>query len=419
MTTSARTTTPFFALARCLAWLAALLPAAALGAPPPGAPVVQIVELYEPDIDPRAQALTNALRDVVFDAGEFDLNTRTNLLLQLAVEAKCDTKAFGPELAEASDRGMTKPCLERIGKRIGAKAFFWGFLFKGEGGRGMVKLHLWQKGEDRAVALPYDDNRRRLAERLYRHLTQPGKVGDVRLVAEGGARRGELVVNGRPAGPFEGADVELTVPVGELVAEVRSGDKLLAQGRGQVAASGLATVRLEPVAEPTPPPETPRFDLAPGAGATRSTEGPSNTWQRPVGWTGVAAGAALIGVGVFGTLRASGLKDDFSSDRELAPYVSGLRQGADACDAADRNVASELAGAARPEDVRDHCSSLAFARTLRPIGFVGGGLLAVGGAVLLLTAPSSSPPPASGDVRWRFAPALGRSTAGGTLDLTW
>ncbi len=425
MTTSARTLFSL-ALACLFAWLAVSTPAVALGAPPPGAPVVQIVEIWEPDIDPRAQALTNALREVIFDSGELELNTRSNLLLQLAVEAKCDTKGFGAELVEASDRGMTRPCLERIGKRIGAKTFFWGFLFKGEGGRTMVKAHLWQRGEDRAVVLPYADDRKRLAERLYRHLTQPGKVGDVRLVAAGGgaAWRGELWVNDRSQGPWQPQGVELTLPLGEVAAEVRAGDKVLARGRGQVAASGVAAVALEAVAEPPPPaPPAPRFDLAAGVGAATPLDGPSNAWQRPVGWAGVAAGAVLIGVGVFGTVRASSLDDEFSSDRGLAQYRAGLRQGADACDAADRDDVSQQPGAARPADVRDQCSSLAFARTLRPVGFVGGGLLAVGGAVLLLTAPSRSEGAASGSGsgsgRWHFAPALGRSTAGGTLRLTW
>jgi len=388
MTTSSRT--PFsLALACLFAWLALLPPTLALGAPPPGAPVVQIIELWEPDIDPRAQALTNALREVIFDAGEFELNTRSNLLLQLAVDAKCDTKGFGPELVEASDRGMTRPCLERLGKRMGAKTFFWGFLFKGEGGRPMVKAHLWQRGEDRAVVLPYADDRKRLAERLYRHLTQPGKVGDVRLLAAGvgAAWRGELWVNDRSQGPWQPQGVELTLPLGEVAAEVRAGDKVLARGRGAVGASGATTVQLEPVAEPPPAEPLRRYPpIELGAATGPATERGASALPWVFGGVGAVG---LVGAGVFFALRQSernDLGDKCASSKCLTEERSSV-------DRADRYGTLSLVslgvgiagvGAATYLFLSAPSSETAAARSPRVVGaagpLVGGGFVGLSGS---------------------------------------
>lgn len=280
-------------------------------AAPAGAPVVQVIELWEPNLDQKAQALTNSLRDVIFDANEFALNTDNPQLLPLAQDAKCDVRGFDVALSEASDRGMSKACLERLGKRLGAKGgYFWGYLYAGEGGRKMVKLHLWQQGEDRAIALAYDEgDRKRLAERLYRHLVSPGKVGDARFVAEGGVVRGELSINGRTRGAFDGAAVELTLPLGDVTAEVRSGDRVLARGKGVVTASGVAAVRLTPVAEPASPAR-----VEPLAGARLSTTPPAVEGPSALPWVlGGVGVAGLLGSGVlFGLNRSewSGLAED-------------------------------------------------------------------------------------------------------------
>jgi hypothetical protein len=281
-------------------------------AAPPGAPVVHIVELWANSAkglenNHKAQVLTSALRDYVVNADEFFLNTENPLLLSAALGAKCDTQAFTDvTLTESSDRGMDKACLERMAKRMGARAFFWGYLFAGEGGRLSAKLHLWQQGDDRVAVLPYDEkNPRRLAERLYRHLVAPAKVGDVRLLVEGPTLRGELVVNGRSYGPWEAQGVELTLPTGELTAEIRSGDKALARGKGVVAVSGVKTMRLAPVAEPALPSR-----VAPPEPAT-SVVVVERTSALPWVFGGIGA-AGLVGAGVFLALRQdakSELKD--------------------------------------------------------------------------------------------------------------
>jgi hypothetical protein len=421
MATSART--DFFSLTRWIALLVALLPAAARGAPPPDAPVVQIIELYEPDVDPRAQALTNALRDVIFDAGDFQLNTRGHLLMQVAAEAKCDTKPFGIELLEASDKGMSRACLERLGKRIGAKAFFWGFLFKGEGGRGMVKAHLWQGGQDRVVALPYDPDRRRLAERLYRHLTQPGKVGDVRLLAAVGAPtlRGELWVNDRAQGPWEATGVALTVPAGELVAEVRSGEKVLARGRGTVAASGTSAVSLEPVAEPppTPPPVTqpPRQPVTPPI----EPSGESGGWAKPLGWAALGTGVVALGFGLVANGRVSSLDDELQSNESFASYRLGIVRGQGVCSAAEQGAVSSALGAATPDAVGDHCGSIDTWKTVRAVSYLGGGVLVTGGAALLLFGPSRAGATEARAKRptLNAAPLFGPGFAGASFRAAW
>jgi hypothetical protein len=298
------TTRTRFLLVRGVYELAALALAltsfarSAAGAPA-GAPVVQVIELWEPNLDQKAQALTNSLREVIFDANEFALNTNNPQLVPSAIDAKCEVSGFDGALVEASDRGMTKACLERLAKRLGAKGgYFWGYLYAGEGGRKMVKLHLWQQDNDRAFALPYDDrDRKRLAERLYRHLVSPGKVGDVRFVVEGSAPRGELLINGRAYGSFDGTAVELTLPLGDVSAEVRSGDRVLARGKGAVAASGVATVRLQPVAEPAPV----RVDLS-DAAPMSTAPGRRETSALPWVFGGVGV-AGLVGAGVFYGLR--------------------------------------------------------------------------------------------------------------------
>jgi hypothetical protein len=306
-------------LAAGLGLAALVAPAAGLGAAPPGAPVAQVVELWEPDVDPRASALTNALREVIFDGREFALNTRGSQLLRVAVEAKCDVEPFGAELVEASERGMTKACLERVAKRLGTKVFFWGFLFKGEGGKTMVKLHLWQRGEDRSVVLGYEGrDRRRLAERLYRHLVHAGRVGDVRFVVGGGAVAGELFVNGLSQGPFE-REAELTVQVGEVAAEVRSGGKVVASGRGVVSAEKLAEVRLEAVVESAPPPPVPAapVKVAPVGPVAPPPRGPS---ALPWVFAGVGA-VGLAGAGVLFALRQNAKGDlERECSGELCPH---------------------------------------------------------------------------------------------------
>jgi hypothetical protein len=250
---------------------------------------------------------------VVLDSDEFVLNTDNPQLLPTALDAKCDTRAFNGALSESTDRDLlAKGCQARMAKRLGAKhGLFWGYVYLAPGGKRFAKVHFWQPtataptttGETRTATLPYDDgDRRRLAERLYRHLVWPGKVGDVRVVGPtGGAPvRGELFAAGRSAGPFHGTEAELTLPTGETSFEVRAGDRVLARGRTVVASGASADVRLEPVADPpavapAPAPGPPDVGAAPAIARRRARVLP---WV--FGGVGVAG---LAGAGAFLALR--------------------------------------------------------------------------------------------------------------------
>lgn len=378
-----------------------------------------------------AVRLTKALEQKVLAAKGVTFVNRNKALLEMLGKAKCGEaflKSFETEapLAEDADRSVSEACEARLAPLIGApfkpsEGYVWGYLYEGPDKQLRATVHLWRRGQPgRKVTLPYDPNAaEHVAARLARHLFEEGRVGDVKLTAAG-PMQGELYANDELVGRWSPPLHELTLATGVTRFEVRAGGKVVARGQGEVRAEARALVALEPVVEPPPAPPAPAF-ASPAPVSTTPPPPPSGRWMKPAGWVALGTGTVLIGAGVFGTLRASSLGDEFSSDRGLAQYRAGLRQGADTCDAADRNDVSQQPGAASPAGVRDHCSSLAFARTLRPVGFVSGGLLAVGGAVLLLTAPASSEPEAtaSGAGRWRFAPALGRSTAGGTLSLTW
>jgi hypothetical protein len=270
---------------------------------PPGSPVVQVVELWSGEMDGRAEALTNALRDVVLEGDAFLLNTDNPQLIPTAQDAKCDAKAFTGPLREDSGKGLlAKGCQARMAKRLGAKGgLFWGYLYPGPGGRRLAQVHLWRPGEERTATLAYEDKeRRRVAERLYRHLVYAGKMGDVRVVG-GAGLRGELVVNGQSEGVYEGGELALTVAVGEASAEVRAGEKVVARGRAMVTATGAASeLRLEVEAEPAPPPP-PVARVEPVAPRPPPSGGPS-----ALPWVVGGVGAAgLVGAGVLFGLRQS------------------------------------------------------------------------------------------------------------------
>ncbi len=397
----------------------------------PGAPQVHIVDLWANsakgfDNNHRAQVLSSALRDHVVNAPDFFLYADTYGLLQVGVEAKCDTLPFtAPTLTESSDKGMNRACLSRMAKRLGAKAFFWGHLFSSEGGRLWAKVHLWQQGEDRVFALPYDEkNPRRVAERLYQHLVTPGKVGDVRFTMPANAKapRGELFVNDRSYGALEAEGAELTLPLGEAVAELRWGDKVLARGRGAVASAGTATVSLDPVAEPPAPAEPLRRYPPIEMGRTPGTEpAPSGRWMTPVGWVALGTGAVALGFGVFANSRVSSLGKEFESEGKLSAYNKGVPQGRSPCSAAEGGFESAWPGAASSTEVRDQCSSVDTWKTVRTVSYVGGGLLAIGGAALLLFAPSAAEAPqAQGrGPRWTAAPSVGPGSVSASFALAW
>ncbi|HEU4538756.1 MAG TPA: hypothetical protein VFS00_31770, partial [Polyangiaceae bacterium] len=198
------------------------------------------------DSDLAAKTLTNALRQVVLDAPEYTLRDENVSLLLTAIDLKCPLGAGG---MLPDERVFDEACLRKVGKALGLRRFFWGYVTAGAGGTS-VRLHFWQQGKgDRAATLPYEPALRdRVAARLYRKLVTPEKVGDV---AVAGAFEGELVIDGEAAGPFA-PGAELTLPAGEHRVEVRQGPRVVARARASVEAGRRVEARLEPVAAPAP-----------------------------------------------------------------------------------------------------------------------------------------------------------------------
>jgi hypothetical protein len=366
--------------------------------------------------DAAAVSLTNELRQRVNDSTEFALMSDNPSLVSTARAAGCEIKSMRPfSLNETSDQDIDRACQERLAKRVNVERYLWGYLFEKQG-QLYVKLHLWQQGQaDRTHVLPYREGARTsVADRLYRHLVQAGRVGDVHVVAGTLPEGGELYVEGgpRPVARWEQSGVDLTLPLGPVVLEVRAAGKVLARGRGQVVAGASRDMRLEAVVEPP---------AAPIAPASTSPASRRSTWTAPVGWAALGVGVAALGFGVFSNARVASLDDDLNSDSALVAYRQGLARGQDGCDAAEQNLSSGQVGAASASTVRDHCASLDTWKGVRAVSYVGGGVLAAGGAALLLfsLSPSSETAARRERPRWLATPSFGPGFAGASLKATW
>jgi hypothetical protein len=387
-------------------------------AAPLGAPALLVFELArELRHDAAAVSLTNELRQRVNDSTEFALMSDNPSLVSTARAAGCEIKSMRPfSLNDTSDQDIDRACQERLAKRLNVERYLWGYLFEKQG-QLYVKLHLWQQGQaDRIHVLPYREGARTsVADRLYRHLVQAGRVGDLRVSGGALPEGGELYVEGapKPVARWEGAGVDLTLPLGPVALEVRAAGKVLARARGQVVAGSSREVRLEKVVE-APATSTP-LSTPPLAASEHAT------WVAPVGWTVLGVGAAAIGFGVFSNARVASLDDDLNSDPALVAYRQGLARGQDGCDAAEQNLSSGQVGAASASTVRDHCGSLDTWKGVRAASYIGGGVLAAGGAAFLLFSLSpSNETAARRDVpRWLATPALGPGFAGAALKATW
>ncbi len=277
-------------------WVLAAAPAR--GAPiGPGVEAVAVLGL-EADLsnDLGAKSLTNALRQQVLDSAEYTLGGESAPLAVKAGEAKCSLKGLRRPLTEASDLSFDGACLARLGQQVGAKRYFWGHVYS-EGSRPFVRVHLWREGEpDRAVTMPYDEAERdRLAERIYRKLATPEKVGDVALTGAA-ALEGEVFVDGRARGPMR-PRVELTLPGGEHAFELRNAGEVVARAKAVVIAGAWVDVRLEAGGEAAvaaPAPFVRVSDIPP---LTRRRE--PSAWPWVFGGVGVAG---LIGAGAFFSL---------------------------------------------------------------------------------------------------------------------
>jgi hypothetical protein len=237
-----------------------------------------------------ARALTNALRQQVLASEDSALRGESPPLVVKAGEARCPLKRLRRPLREASDRVFDAPCLRRLGTLLGARRFFWGHLYN-DAGRPLIKLHLWREDEpDRVATLPYETGAQdRLAERLFRKLSSPDKMGDVTITTRT-PLEGDLYVDGKLVGPF-GTRNELTLPGGEHAFEVRRGSKVAARSKTRVVERRTSEVRLEPVVEAPPPRPALRVVEA------RPVAAPGHAvWPWVAGGVGVAG---LVGAGAF------------------------------------------------------------------------------------------------------------------------
>ncbi|HEU4406163.1 MAG TPA: hypothetical protein VFS43_12940 [Polyangiaceae bacterium] len=152
---------------------------------------------------------------------------------------------------------------------------------------------------------------------------------------------------------------------------------------------------------------------------------PKSSWRTPVGIAGLGVGAALLGAGVFSTVRLNGVESQWAEPSQLA-YRASLRSPQEACDSARRGVVSPQAGAASPDQVRGLCTQASTFEALQ-YAFYGAGALVGGlGALLLLSAapPGGEAPPTAAatakraqppKVSWRLQPTFKRSSATLTL----
>jgi hypothetical protein len=281
-----------------LALVLAATPALAAPMGPGVEPVAVLLLEADPGQDLAAKTLTNALRQRVLDSAEYTLNGASPPLIATAYEVKCPLKGLKHPLTEATEKVFDAPCLRRVGAELGARRFFWGLVYA-EGATSFVRLHFWQDGQlDRVTTLPYDAQRDRLADRLYRKLVTPNAVGDVKLA---GGPAGELFVDGQPAGAYV-AGVELTLATGEHLLEVRDGPRVLARGRARIEPKGHSEAIMMPVAEAAPPlSQSPSHDPPP-----ITVRPKASAWPWVLGGVGVAG---LAGAGVFYALRSGELRD--------------------------------------------------------------------------------------------------------------
>jgi hypothetical protein len=287
------------AASAALALAIALPPASASAAPMgPGVEPARVLSLEaDVELEVVAKTMTNALRQRVLDAPEFALNALSETLVGAAYAAKCPIAKLRKPVVASNDRVFDATCLKRMSARLETKRFFWGLVYV-EGTTTFIRLHFWQDGQDSVATLPYDEAKReRVAERLYRKLVTPDKVGDVTV---SGLAEGELFVDGRATGPYASGD-ELTLSVGDRELEVRQGPRVVARGRASVTPGSRTEARLEAVAAPEPPPTQP-FVIPPSI-VVRPR---ASAWPWVLGSVSVAG---FAGAGVFFALR-QGVKSD-------------------------------------------------------------------------------------------------------------
>jgi hypothetical protein len=172
--------------------------------------------------------------------------------------------------------------------------------------------------------------------------------------------------------------------------------------------------------EPEAPPPAPV--AVPQAPAPPPTSG--GGWQRPVGYVGLGLGAALIGAGVFSSLRVSSQQDKLESDPGYVAYRQGVPRGNEACDAATQGVVATAPSgttAVTPSTFADTCSSRDRFQTLQYVFYGAGAAFALTGAYFAFLAPAAGRKAraAQSGPSWRVVPGAGLSAASMTLRVSF
>lgn len=213
----------------------------------------------------------------------------------------------------------------------------------------------------------------------------------------------KLTLRWAPAPPAPGAAVQIDDE--ELAPSAREGveqvwldpgeHRLVAQAPGRLPLTlelrleegeqRAVDLRLEPVPPAAPPPPPPR---APPAAVERAA--PSG-WQKTVGYAGLGVGAALVGAGVFSTIRVQVIENRFYEAPGYLTYRGSFAPGASTCSLGRQGAESSLPGAASAAEIRGACDEAKSLEALQYM-FYGVGLVAAGaGAYFAFLAPAPAP----------------------------
>ncbi len=227
-------------------------------------------------------------------------------------------------------------------------------------------------------------------------------------------------------------DVTLTVDDEPLsMAEASQGPLRLNPGMHKVRASATGRKPYELALEldagqerhvtlelsPDPPPEP---TLPPRALKPPPEPPPSGAWHRPVGFVGLGLGVALLGAGVYSSLRMEALEDRFNSKPYLiyrSPSEEAPPPGAP-CASARQGYESPRVGAVDAADFRDACAEAGRLKVFQYVFYGTGAALVGAGAYFAFLAPSKAGGASAGS-SWRVVPAASPSTAGATWTLTF
>ncbi len=230
--------------------------------------MLHLASLREDDY--QAIRLTKALEQRALSSREQRLVNSNQSLLVLLERARCGN-AFrqsayaggSSTLDERSGQGVEGECLTRLASMLGAPGgpaaqYLWGYVHRDHRGQLYATVHLWRRGEaDHRVTMPLDERApaEALAERLYRHLFEASKVGDLRIEAPAGVG-GELSIDGVARGPFRSGD-EFTLDAGEHRLELRRDGRRVAAARAQVQTGAMGVALLAPEGAASAPTEAP------------------------------------------------------------------------------------------------------------------------------------------------------------------